>query len=186
MAEGTPVPANNKRKRGGEEEQQSFKTVKCKLSSILLEGDTSMRASIDKRVEVVSKMAFRASIIMEMILESLLLSGEDDDRWPDFSKDNMYDQIFKRGSDGKRLTRPTRVVEELWNGGSTEMRVLRDNPAVPPGEMPKGIYNSVGERAHVTVNGKRLTRPTRVVEELWNGGSTEMDNPTIPPGEVDA
>ncbi|KAK3895671.1 hypothetical protein Pcinc_000594 [Petrolisthes cinctipes] len=92
MAEGTPVPANNKRKRGGEEEQQSFKTVKCKLSSILLQGNTSVRASIDKRVEVVSKMAFRASIFMEMILESLLLSGEEeeDDRWPDFSKDNMY------------------------------------------------------------------------------------------------
>ncbi|KAK3887301.1 hypothetical protein Pcinc_002075 [Petrolisthes cinctipes] len=92
------------------------------MQVILLEGNTSVRASINKRVEVVSKMAFRASIFMEMILESLLLSGEeeeDDDRWPDFSKDNMYDQIFKR---------PTRVVEELWNGGSTEM----DNPAVPP------------------------------------------------------
>ncbi|KAK3887309.1 hypothetical protein Pcinc_008573 [Petrolisthes cinctipes] len=96
LAEGTPVPANNKRKRG--EEQQSFKTDKCELSSILLEGNTSVTASIDKLVEVVvSKMAFRASIFMEMILESLLLSGEEeeeDDRWPDFSKDNMYDQIF--------------------------------------------------------------------------------------------
>ncbi|KAK3879719.1 hypothetical protein Pcinc_015708 [Petrolisthes cinctipes] len=98
------------------------------MQVILLEGNISVRASIDKRVEVVSKMAFRASIFMEMILESLLLSGEeeeDDDRWLDFFKDNMYDQIFKR------LTRPTRVVEELWNGGSTEM----DNPAIPPGEM---------------------------------------------------
>ncbi|KAK3874384.1 hypothetical protein Pcinc_020679 [Petrolisthes cinctipes] len=73
-------------------------------------------------------MAFRASIFMEMILESLLLSGEeeeDDDRWPNFFKDNMNDQIFKR------LTRPTRAVEELWNGSSTK----RDNPAFPPGEM---------------------------------------------------
>ncbi|KAK3887320.1 hypothetical protein Pcinc_008584 [Petrolisthes cinctipes] len=129
MAEGTPMPAQNKRKRGGEEEQQSFKTVKCKLSSILLEGNTSVRASIDKRVEVVSKTAFKASIFMEMILESLLLSGEeDDDRWPDFSKDNMYDQIFKRRQETDKTDQSRRraVVRRFDRDGQPRHPSRRD------------------------------------------------------------
>lgn len=62
---------------------------------------------------MVSKMAFRASIFLDIVLEKLLLD-DDDDAWPDLNKSNFYDQLFKRGSDGKKLTRPTKIIEDLW------------------------------------------------------------------------
>ncbi|KAK3884967.1 hypothetical protein Pcinc_010810 [Petrolisthes cinctipes] len=80
MAEGTPVPANNKRKRTAVFQD-------CKMQVILLEGE-HLHESLHRQT-----VAFRASIFMEMILESLLLSGEDDDRWQDFSKDTVYDTL---------------------------------------------------------------------------------------------
>ncbi|KAK3862684.1 hypothetical protein Pcinc_031475 [Petrolisthes cinctipes] len=149
MAEEDDKRITSKRKRSRlarEGESLAFKTVKCKLSSLLLSRENNkVRTSIDKRVEVVSKMAFRASIFMEIMLERLL-EGHIDENWPDLTRSNLYDQLFKRGSDGKKLTRPTRIIEELWEDDNDAIKVLRDNE-----DVPRGSYNSIGERAHGTV-----------------------------------
>ncbi|KAK3874393.1 hypothetical protein Pcinc_020688 [Petrolisthes cinctipes] len=72
-------------------------------------GGGHLRESLCRQA-VVSKKAFRSSIFMEMILESLLLSGEDDDRWPDFS---IYDQIFKRRQETDKTDQSRRRAVEL-------------------------------------------------------------------------
>lgn len=84
---------------------------------------------------------------MELMVERLLEKDEENE-WPDFARsDNLYDQLFKRGSEGRKLTRPTGKIEEMWVYDTTATKILRDNAAK---RVPTGCYNSIGEQAHIT------------------------------------
>ena len=77
--------------------EKEYKNIKCAIGSILVDrvhGD-SIRKSIEQRCLAVSRMAARASIICQLMLETLLkqekeISEEEKKEWPDFTKQNVF------------------------------------------------------------------------------------------------
>lgn len=112
----------------------AYNTVKCYMSGLILPGDDDsspsswkekVREAFERRCEAVSKMMVRGSILLRLVVEELLLANYAS--WPDLSKDNLYVQLLRKGSDVRKLkdgsTHP--ALETVWNSSLAQETIAK-------------------------------------------------------------
>ena len=81
--------------------EKEYKNIKCRIGSILDRdrGDL-IGGFIEQRCLAVSRMAARASLFCQLMVEMLL---EKEEEWLDFLKVNIFTQIFTVGVNLKKI-----------------------------------------------------------------------------------
>ena len=101
---------------------KEYKNIKCAIGSIVERVHCgTIRNCIEQRCLAVSRMAARASIICHLMVELLLL-GNEEIEWPDFTKLNFFTQLFTAGVNLRKLSKPTPALEETWAKYETDFR----------------------------------------------------------------
>lgn len=140
-----PAKTTDKRKRediSGRNEERSaateYTTVKCYLSGIIRDlaarpnWKEDVRTAFENRCVAVSKMMVRGSLLLRLFVEGLSReTGDGRQReclWPDFSKDILYVQLLRKGSDARKpkagSTHP--VLQKVWNSDLVQNTIARD------------------------------------------------------------
>ena len=133
-----PKPTKRKRENGREKSSVTeYTTVKCYLSGIIRESTPdwkeNVRTAFENRCVAVSKMMVRGSLLLRLFVDELLLllEADNDDnlqQWPDFSKNNLYVQILRKGSDVRKLndgsTHP--ILQKVWDSDIVQNTIAKD------------------------------------------------------------
>ena len=126
--------------------KKCYKNVKCSLRSLLVKQvgkEINAAASIEKRCVSVSKMAVKASHLCRIMVEMLLKEEEEEEEqeeeaekkeekvssttsppteWPDFTKMNVFVQLFTKGNSLRKATKPTPAIDRAWYGRELQLQ----------------------------------------------------------------
>ena len=125
--------------------EKRYKNIKCSLKSVIakknnpdknesprnLDLNEELLRAIENRCVAVSRMAARASVFCQLMVEKLLRKEEkkiydNNNRdsfpsgnettieWPDFEKLNVFCQLFTKGINLQKLRKPTPAIEKTW------------------------------------------------------------------------
>ena len=91
--------------------KKHYKHVKCKLKYILLD-NKDLVSVIEKRCFAVSRMAVKASLFCNLMIEMLI--EKEIEEWPDFSDPSIFTSMFIIGNNKRGLKKPIPAIEKTW------------------------------------------------------------------------
>ena len=92
-----------------------YKNIKCSLGSLLLpNSEDRIKSLIETRCLAVSKMAVKAYHLCRVMIENVLLEGETQIDWPDFTRLNVFVQLFTKGCNLRKANKPTKAIDWTW------------------------------------------------------------------------